>query len=61
MRFSDKDLEVAMAEFSANAVVRVVPGAGHNKDITVYGVGNGTVQNPSDGNSGNAKPGNVGD
>ena len=55
MRFSDKDLEVALAEFSANAVTRVVPGAGHNKDITIYGAKNGTVQKSSDRDIGPAE------
>ena len=61
MRFTQDEIDAAVQEFKAEAKTRVVPAAGYNKDITIYGVGNGTVQNPSDGNSGNAKPGNVGD
>jgi len=57
MRFTEKDLEVALAEFSANAVIRVVPGAGHNKDITIYGAKNGTVQKSSNRDIGVAEPG----
>lgn len=36
MRFTKEQLEAALAEFTANAAVRVVPGAGYNKDILVF-------------------------
>ena len=57
MRFTQEDLDLAIAEFSANAVFRVVPGAGYNKDITVYGVADGTIQKPGDSDSGNVRSG----
>lgn len=57
MRFTDESLALAIAEFSANAVARVVPAAGYNKDITVYGVSNGTVQTPSGSDPVDAEPG----
>ena len=57
MRFTDEALAQAIAEFSANAVARVVPAAGYNKDITVYGVSDGTVQTPSGDNTGDEEPG----
>jgi hypothetical protein len=44
VRFTPEQLEAALADFTANAAVRVVPGAGYNKDITVYGVANEPVQ-----------------
>ena len=60
MRFNDQDLAQAIAEFTANAVTRIVPAAGYNKDITIYGVQNGTIQAPSGSDSGDASPGSDG-
>ena len=60
MRFTQEALAQAIAEFSANAVARVVPGAGHNKDITVYGVDNGPIQKTSRADPVDAEPGNDG-
>ncbi len=36
MRFSQEQINAAMAEFEAKAQARVAPGLGHNKDITIY-------------------------
>ena len=57
MRFTDEALAQAIAEFSANAVARVVPAAGYNKDITVYGAENVTIQTTSGASAGDAEPG----
>ena len=51
MRFTPEQLEAALAEFTANAAVRVVPGAGHNKEIIVYtdkGEQNGSNEKSTD-------------
>lgn len=57
MRFTQEELDQAIAEFQSKAAVRVVPAFGFNKDITVYGEGNGTIQAPVGDNSGDAEPG----
>lgn len=57
MRFTDEALAQAIAEFSANAVARVVPAAGYNKDITVYGAENVTIQTTSGSDPMDAEPG----
>jgi hypothetical protein len=36
VRFTPEQLEAALAEFVQTAELRVVPGAGHNKDILVF-------------------------
>ena len=36
-KFNASDIELAMAQFMANAAVTETPGAGHNGDIIVYG------------------------
>ena len=61
MRFTQDEIDAAVQEFTAEAKTRVVPAAGYNKDITIYGAENGPVQNLSDGDNGIAEPGNVGD
>jgi len=51
VKFTPEQLEVAMAEFQANATIRVVPGAGYNKEIIVYtdkGDQNGTNEKSID-------------
>ena len=51
MKFTPEQIEAALAEFTANAAVRVVPGAGQNKDIFVYTEKveqNGTSEKPVD-------------
>jgi hypothetical protein len=51
VRFTPEQLEAALAEFTANAAVRVVAGAGYNKDITVYtekGEQNGSNEKSTD-------------
>jgi hypothetical protein len=51
VRFTPEQLEAALADFTANAAVRVVPGAGYNKDIVVYtdkGEQNGSNEKPTD-------------
>ena len=51
MRFTPEQLEAALAEFTANAAVRVVAGAGYNKEIIVYtekGEQNGGNEKPTD-------------
>lgn len=51
MKFTQEQLEAALAEFTANAAVRVVPGAGYNKDILVFtdkGEQNGSNEEPTD-------------
>mgnify|MGYP003333657814 FL=1 len=57
MRFTQDEIDAAVQEFKAEAKTRVVPAAGYNKDITIYGAENGPVQNPSDGDNGVAEPG----
>ena len=45
MRFTQEQIDSAIAEFSANAKSRVLAGAGHNKDIMIYTeVQNVTIQ-----------------
>lgn len=51
MKFTKEQLEAALAEFQAKAEVRVVPGAGYNKDILVFtdkGEQNGSNEKPTD-------------
>lgn len=51
MKFTQEQIEAALAEFAANATVRVVPGAGYNKEIIVYtdrGEQNGGNEKPTD-------------
>jgi hypothetical protein len=51
VKFTQEQLEAALAEFTANAAVRVVPGAGYNKDILVFtdkGEQNGSNEEPTD-------------
>jgi len=51
VRFTQEQLEAALAEFQAKAEVRVVPGAGYNKDILVFtdkGEQNGSNEKPTD-------------
>lgn len=51
MRFKPEEIDIALAEFIANAALRVVPGAGYNEDILVYtkeDKQNGQVQGASD-------------
>jgi hypothetical protein len=51
VKFTQEQLEAALAEFTANAAVRVVPGAGYNKDILVFtdkGEQNGSNEKPTD-------------
>jgi hypothetical protein len=51
VRFTQEQLEAALAEFTANAAVRVVPGAGYNKEIIVFtdkGEQNGSNEKPTD-------------
>ncbi len=51
MRFTKEQLEAALADFTANAAVRVVPGAGYNRDILVYTdkvSANGSNEKPTD-------------
>ncbi len=57
MRFTNEELAAAVAEFEAKAAVRVAPGFGHNKDITIYGAENEPVQKTSAGDSGLNEPG----
>ena len=57
MRFTNEELAAAVAEFEAKAAVRVAPGFGHNKDITIYGAENVTIQKTSAGDSGPNEPG----
>ena len=45
MRFTQEQIDSAIAEFSANAKPRVLAGAGHNKEILIYSeVQNVTIQ-----------------
>jgi hypothetical protein len=51
VKFTQEQLEAALAEFQAKAEVRVVPGAGYNKDILVFtdkGEQNGSNEKPTD-------------
>ena len=51
MRFTPEQIEAALAEFVQTAELRVVPGAGHNKDILVFtdkGEQNGSNEKPID-------------
>jgi hypothetical protein len=51
VRFTPEQLEAALVEFTANAAVRVVAGAGYNKEIIVYtdkGEQNGSNEKPTD-------------
>jgi len=51
VKFTQEQLEAALAEFQAKAEVRVVPGAGYNKDILVFtdkGEQNGSNEEPTD-------------
>ncbi len=51
MRFTPEQLEAALAEFVQTADLRVVPGAGYNKDILVYTdkvSANGSNEKPTD-------------
>jgi hypothetical protein len=57
MRFTNEELAAAVAEFEAKAAVRVAPGFGHNKDITIYGAEDVTIQKTSAGDSGSNEPG----
>lgn len=52
MRFTQAEIDAAVAEFKAETPSRVVPAFGYNKDITVYGAENGTVQAPVGPDSG---------
>ena len=58
MRFTQEQIDSAIAEFSANAKPRVLAGAGHNKEILIYTeVQNVTIQtavaqNTRDGDTG---------
>jgi len=51
VKFTQEQLEAALAEFQAKAEVRVVPGAGYNKDILVFtdkGEQNGSNEKSTD-------------
>ena len=50
MKFTQEQINAALAQFTANAAVRVVAGAGYNKDIIVYTekVQNGANEKPAD-------------
>ena len=50
MKFTQEDIDAAVAEFTAAADARVVPAAGLHKEIKVYSPrsANGTVQTVSD-------------
>ena len=47
MRFSQDEINAAVAEFTANAQSRTVAAAGYNGEITVYGAQNVTIQKTS--------------
>ena len=57
MRFTNEELAAAVAEFEAKAKQRVAPGFGYNKDITIYGTENVTIQKTSAGDTGPNEPG----
>ena len=44
MRFTQAEIDQAVQEFTAQAKSRVVPAFGYNKDITVYGEHDGSIQ-----------------
>lgn len=44
MRFTQDEIDQAVQEFKAEAKSRVVPAFGFNKDITVYGEHDGSIQ-----------------
>jgi hypothetical protein len=49
-KFNANDVDMAMAEFLANAAATETPGLGYNGDITVYKEnGNGQSKGPIDG------------
>ena len=58
MRFTQDEINAAVAEFAQNAQSRTVPAAGYNKDITIYSEAqNVTVQKTSGEGVGDAQPG----
>jgi hypothetical protein len=61
MRFTQEELEAAIAEFQQNAKQRIVPAFGYNKDITVYGAENEPVQTTSGSSAGDDLGGNDGE
>ena len=57
MRFTQEEIDQAVQEFTAQAKSRVVPAFGFNKDITVYGDSDGSIQAPSGADGVDAEPG----
>ena len=57
MRFTQEQIDLAVAEFAQDAQSRTVPAAGYNKEITVYGVKDEPIQTTGNGDTGPAEPG----
>ena len=57
MRFTQAEVNAAVAEFVRDAQSRTVAAAGFNGEITVYGAENVTIQTTSGAGAGDADPG----
>ena len=56
-QFTQDEINIALAEFTANAQSRTVAAAGYNGDVTIYGAQNVTIQKTSGASAGAAEPG----
>ena len=46
-QFTQEQINIALAEFTANPQSRTVAAAGYNGDVTIYGAQNDTIQKTS--------------